>query len=155
PGTVNGSNQCEVTVDAAKEAIATFDMGLTRLTVNKDGGGTGTVTSAPAGIECGGDCDGEYEEGEIVTLTGASGPNTKPAVWGGCDSIVGANQCEVTMSADRSVTATFEPEQHLLKVSRNGTGTGTVTSAPAGITCGGPTPTCQADFDHAALVKLS
>ncbi|HEY7255285.1 MAG TPA: hypothetical protein VH476_01260, partial [Solirubrobacterales bacterium] len=156
PGTVNGSNQCEVTLNEAKEAIATFNLSRARLTVIKAGTGSGTVTSSPSGIDCGAEsgCAAEFEEGEIVTLTGVSEGGSGPVSWSGCDSIVGANQCELTINEDKTVTATFGPEQHLLKVTRNGAGPGAVTSTPSGINCGGG-GACQASFDHGATVTLS
>ena len=40
------------------------------------------------------------------------------------------------MTAARNVTATFV-QQFQLSVSKNGTGTGTVSSNPSGISCGG------------------
>ncbi|MCP4660949.1 MAG: hypothetical protein GY856_36575, partial [bacterium] len=40
-----------------------------RLTVSKLGTGSGTVTSVPSGIRCGGDCTHDYAAGTGVTLT--------------------------------------------------------------------------------------
>ena len=45
------------------------------LVVTKAGTGTGTVTSAPAGISCGADCNELYPVGTMVTLTAAPGTN--------------------------------------------------------------------------------
>jgi hypothetical protein len=39
------------------------------LRVKKSGTGSGTVTSVPAGINCGSDCKQEYRMGKVVTLT--------------------------------------------------------------------------------------
>ena len=39
------------------------------LQVSLEGDGSGEVTSSPAGIECGTDCEVEYEEGQVVVLT--------------------------------------------------------------------------------------
>ena len=76
------------------------------LTVNKDGTGTGTVTSSPAGINCGSDCTELYNEGAVVTLTASPGVNSTFAGWsgGGCS---GTGSCSVTMNADTAVTTTF------------------------------------------------
>ena len=76
------------------------------LTVAAVGSGTGTVTSAPAGINCPGDCTESYSGGTGVTLTAAPGADSTFAGWsgGGCS---GTAQCTVTMSAITSVTATF------------------------------------------------
>jgi len=42
--------------------------------------------------------------------------------------------------------------QHTLTVTKTGTGKGTVSSTPAGITCGG---TCSHGFDEGTLVSLA
>ena len=150
---VNGSNQCEVTMSAAESVIATFDLEQHLLKVTKEGTGSGTVSSAPAGISCGGTCETTFAHGSVVKLTGAPSGGSKPVVWAGCDAIVGADECEVTMSAAESVTATFAAAgKNALGVTRAGTGTGTVTSAPSGINCG---ITCGAEFTEGAVVKLS
>jgi Fibronectin type III domain len=108
---VNGSNQCEVTVSGTKEVTATFNLIPSfQLSVSKGGSGVGTVTSSPAGIDCGGTCSASYAEGTLVKLTGAPAPGSKAVAWGGCDSVNGSNECEVTMSAAKAVTATFALE---------------------------------------------
>ena len=56
------------------------------------------------------------------------------------------------MSAAKEVTATLALEQHLLTASKSGTGSGTVTSSPAGISCGA---SCAASFDHGTEVTLT
>src|SRR5207302_3725998 len=60
--------------------------------------------------------------------------------------------CTVTMNASRSVTATFNVQRFTLTVGKGGTGTGTVTSADGGISCG---PTCAAPYDSGTLVTLT
>ena len=49
-----------VTMAAPRSCTATFIQTHT-LTVTKAGGGTGTVTSSPPGINCGGDCTQSYK----------------------------------------------------------------------------------------------
>jgi hypothetical protein len=149
---VNGSNECEVTMSAAKGVTATFDLVKRTLTVTKAGTGAGTVTSSPAGINCGATCSAEFDHGTPVKLAGTSGANSKAVVWGGCDAVNGSNECEVTMSAAKGVTATFDLVKRTLTVTKAGTGAGTVTSSPAGINCGA---TCSAEFDHGTPVKLT
>ena len=76
------------------------------LTVTRSGVGTGTVTSAPAGINCGTACSATYLDGTAVTLTATPGTLSVLVGWTGCDSVSG-NSCTVTMSAGRSVNAEF------------------------------------------------
>jgi carbohydrate binding protein with CBM6 domain/List-Bact-rpt repeat protein len=75
------------------------------LTVTKAGTGSGTVTSSPAGINCGSDCSESYASGTSVTLTAVPGAGSTFAGWSGACS--GTGSCAVTMTAARSVTATF------------------------------------------------
>ncbi len=81
----------------------------------------GTVTSVPAGIDCGSDCTqsqtyttvcddagcGEQTPAVVeFTLTANFGsPGFAPS-WTGCDSVV-SGQCHVALDADRSVTLTW------------------------------------------------
>jgi hypothetical protein len=75
------------------------------LTVAKSGSGAGSVTSSPAGIDCGATCDHGFDEGTQVTLTATRAKGSKFKGWGGGCSGTGA--CAVTLSADQNVTATF------------------------------------------------
>jgi Tol biopolymer transport system component len=126
-----------------------------KLKVVKNGSGTGTVTSAPAGISCGSTCSATFPENEVVKLTGVPGANTQPVEWTGCDAVTGSNECEVTMSAAREVTATFTLVKHSLTVTKSGPGPGTVTGGSAGepdtINCG---PICGHEYPHGTLVTL-
>jgi len=145
-------NECKVTMSAAKEVTATFNLLERKLTVEKKGLGTGKVTSSPAGIECDPTCSASFVKETVVTLTGTPGAKTLPPVWAGCDSVTAENKCVVTMSIAKSVTVTFDPFEFALEVKRAGLGTGKVTSSPAGIECGG---TCSAEFEHGSLVTLT
>ncbi len=80
-----------------------------KLNVTKNGTGSGTVTSAPAGISCGVDCEENYTASTLVKLTGAPSTGSKPVVWESCPGTVnGSNECEVTMSAAKEAKATFD-----------------------------------------------
>jgi len=105
------------------------------LTVIKNGTGSGTVTSAPAGINCGSTCSYAFAYNTVVTLTASpTAPSTFTGWSGACS---GTGTCTVTMSSARSVTATFTaPGNQTLTVTKSGTGSGMVTSSPAGINCG-------------------
>jgi hypothetical protein len=78
------------------------------LTVSKvgDGGWSGTVTSNPAGINCGADCTEIYGHDTLVTLTARPGVKSYLVSWGGDCSGTGLTTT-VTMDADKTCTATF------------------------------------------------
>jgi len=126
--------------------------GAYTLAVALAGGGSGTVTSSPAGIDCGSSCSHDFASGTQVTLTATAGSGSYFAGWsgGGCSGIGG---CEITMSAAESVTANFvmvPPNSYPLLVSKAGSGSGTVTSS--GIDCGS---ICSAVYPSGTEVALT
>ena len=118
------------------------------LTVTTGAAG-GRVTSAPAGIDCGTACVASFAAGTQVTLTVAVNPGFFFTGWsgGGCS---GTGTCVVRMNSAQYVTANFR--QATLTVLRDGTGSGTVTSAPGGINCGS---ICTANFAEGSSVTLT
>jgi hypothetical protein len=77
------------------------------LTVTKAGSGTGTVTSAPAGIACGTSCIATYNNGMIVNLTATPLNGAKFSGWSGA-GCAGTSTCAVPMSAAQTVMARFD-----------------------------------------------
>jgi hypothetical protein len=79
------------------------------LTVTKNGSNSsrGTVTSSPAGIDCGSKCSTSFKSGVTVTLKARVKNDTVFAGWSG--SCSGTGTCTVTMSANMTVGATFNP----------------------------------------------
>ena len=151
-GGCSGTETCTVTMDRARDVTATFELtsSLPTLTVTKDGSGTGTVTSNPAGISCGSDCTQAYDDDQAVTLTAVAGANSEFTGWsgGGC---TGTGTCTVTMDASKVITATFQGPQ-MLTVTKDGAGTGTVISNPVGISCGSD---CNESYPGGTTVTLA
>jgi hypothetical protein len=75
------------------------------LSVAKNGTGSGTVTSNPAGVSCGSTCSASFASGTAVTLTATPASGSTFAGWSG--ACTGTGSCSTTMTAARSVTATF------------------------------------------------
>jgi uncharacterized repeat protein (TIGR01451 family) len=83
------------------------------LVVTRAGTGTGTVTSAPAGISCGTTCSASLLAGAPVVLTATPAPGSTFTGWSGdAAACSGAPRtCTITMSGvvAKNVTATFSP----------------------------------------------
>ena len=99
-GACSGSGACTVTMDQARSVTAPFTSSTHDLTVVKQGGGSGTVTSSPAGIDCGGDCSQGYSAGTVVVLTASAASGSNFAGWDGA-GCSGTGTCTVTMSQAR------------------------------------------------------
>jgi hypothetical protein len=102
-GDCSGTSTCVLTMSAAHAATATF---APTVTVTKAGLGNGSVTSTPAGIDCGTKCSADFGEGKSVTLTAIPDAASAFAGWSGDCS--GTSTCVLTMSAAHAATATFD-----------------------------------------------
>src|SRR5438045_1077614 len=124
------------------------------LTVSKSG--SGTVRSAPAGIDCGTTCSATLAEGTQMVLTPVPDPGWQFAGWGG--GCTGLGGCALKVVADTKVFVTFEavapaaPGKHNVTVTPSGAGAGRISSSPAGIDCGS---TCTAQFDDGTRVVFN
>ncbi len=147
-------NTCTVGVTAAAAVTADF-VARHALTVQKTGNAAvaGTVTSAPAGVDCGNDCFERYDSGTEVTLTAVAGPDARFTGWSGACS-GNAATCTVAMTAARTVKAAFNTQEVLtVTIGRLvDTASGTVSSSPAGISCGS---SCSAEFNTGSKVTLT
>jgi hypothetical protein len=109
------------------------------------------VTSSPSGIDCGTDCAETYVDDTVVTLTAAPAVGSTFGGWlGACR---GTRTCRVTMSAARSVTATFTLRTYTLTVNRSGSGTVRFTSAGGTSTC--VSISCTKSFPYGTAVTLT
>src|ERR1700733_4519568 len=87
-------------------AIAEFARLLPTLTVSLSGPGSGTVADGTGAISCAPTCSHAYPIGQVVTLTASPASGSGFAGWsgGGCS---GTSTCQVTVTANTAVTATF------------------------------------------------
>jgi len=105
-GTISGAllfTGCGSTSSAAPASSAV----QLQLAVQISGSGSGTVTSNPAGINCGTTCGAAFSSGSQVTLTPAAQAGSGFAGWSGACS--GTASCVVTVTSNSPVTATFSP----------------------------------------------
>ena len=85
------------------------------LTVTPAGAGSGSVTSSPAGIDCGATCEADFPQGETVTLTPAAAGDSTFAGWSGdADCADGV----VEMAAATACIATFDLSEFTLTVNK-------------------------------------
>ncbi len=148
----SGSNPvCSVRLDEARSVRARFQRPGPTLEVVLEGPGTGRVTSEPAGIDCGIDCSAGFPNNARATLTASAAIGSRFSGWAGaCEGL--APVCEVVMSAARTVRARFEGDTVVVSVQRAGTGSGGISSNPAGIDCG---TTCAAPFPRGRPLTLA
>lgn len=136
-------------------ATSSYDGYDLSVSVSKAGTGDGTVTSTPAGIDCGSACSATYSASTTVTLTATPAPGSAFDGWsGGC---AGTNVCTFAGNTPVTVTATFSPVfvsptpvSYTLTVAKSGPGA--VMSSPAGINCGSD---CSEAFSSGTLITLT
>ncbi len=148
-GCSDASTTCIVNMDQARTLEASFVLQKRTLTVSRTGNGSGLVSSGPAGIDCGSDCEAAFDLGSAVTLVPDPAPGSDFAGWSGACAGSGA-ACIVTIDQARSVEAEFSLEKRTLFVTKSGTGT--VDSSPAGISCGSD---CVGEYDFGGSVTLT
>jgi len=157
-GDCSGTGACVVSMTSDKAATATFAQQQYTLTVTKAGTGSGTVTSNPSGINCGADCSEVYNYGTSVTLTATPDSGSAFTGWSGACSGIGA--CILSMTSDKTATATFtvsysgtwngttsQGKEFILEVTING-----ITYVKYGFSCGGTQITSTTHFSPPAQI---
>jgi hypothetical protein len=102
--------------------FAQYGDGETSYTLSVSKAGSGTITSNPTGINCGTVCSVIFSGETTVTLTATPTSGYVFTSWfntAGCST----GSCQITMNANKSATATFQPT---LVVNKSGAGSGTV-----------------------------
>ncbi len=129
-GSCSGTDTCMVTMNSAKSVTANFAVipvvpSNYSLTVSLAGTGSGSVSSAPGGINCGSACSAEYSDGANVSLYATASENSTFAGWSG--ACTGSGSCSVSMTEAKTVTATFtaapvDNDKKTFTVIKNGKG---------------------------------
>jgi hypothetical protein len=147
--------------------IGTGSSSASGVVVSNKGGLECSISGGTAGAAAGGDCSGTFPAGTVVSITAtpASGAVLKlDAEWGAtCTPLVeDPRVCQITMDRDRTVAPTFvpAPTSFTLTVAGGASGSGTVYSTPAGISCTitdgeAVSGNCSAGFPRGAKVKLT
>jgi serine protease len=98
---------CTVTMANARSVTAIFMLKRFTLAVTKTGIGKGTVTSGPAGINCGTACSSDYVINTSVTLTPTPATLSIFNGWTGCDVVNSDNTCTMRITANKNVSVDF------------------------------------------------
>ena len=121
-----------------------------RLVTQPLGQGSITVTSSSQTAETCASGSGQcFPFGTVVNLSAQAAAGWTFQGWSGACS--GSGNCQVTMSGDKGVFATFITSGPQLTVVKGGAGNGIVTSSPSGIFCGS---SCSAAFPQGTTVTL-
>ena len=167
-------NTCQFTITATETVTATFTPGpgmfpLTVVAGTPHTGG-GTITSAPAGINCtlagtttSGTCTQNFPAGTLVTLTSAPGPGSGFFGWTGTTPTCLASSsvsCLLNMSAATTATVEFTSGGGTVNVTVTGAGNVTDTANAGEINCtntagGTQTGTCSGGYTLGAGVTLT
>ena len=97
---------CTLTMNEAKRVEVTLSEAKRTLRVEKEGDGAGTVKSSNiSGLECGEVCEADFVLGNTIALEAVPADGSAFRGWSGACS---GQNCSVTLSEDKTVTATFE-----------------------------------------------
>jgi hypothetical protein len=122
------------------------------LTVLRNPGFGGSVTSTPSGIDCGSSCTSRFDLGTAVVLSTQNAPGYRHSDWsgGGC---AGNVSCGLVLNADTTVTAIWA-QRVTMSVLPSFGGTASISSvSPFGVCTGGP-PTTSCTVDDGDTVKM-
>jgi uncharacterized repeat protein (TIGR02543 family) len=149
------SPTCTVTFDAAKTVVATFSGGAAgTFPLNVSVSGPGRVTGALVNCGNGGSaCNATFNSGTTVTLTATPAAGATFDGWGG--ACTGTTpKCTVSMTAARSVTATFTASGSPGTLTITVVGRGAVSTA-AGACASTARKTCVQRFKAGATAVLT
>jgi hypothetical protein len=155
-----GTGTCTVTVTGATTVTALFAPTTASLSVLVTGTGAGTVTSSPAGIDCGTTCGTAFALGTVVTLTASPAAGSTFDGWTG--ACTGTGPCTLTVNDAVLVSAKFTAIVYNLTVHAStsiGPGNTIVTSADGAIDCsrfpGMGHDQCHAVYPTGTAVQLT
>jgi hypothetical protein len=81
--------------------------GSAALTIDFAAGGSGSVVTTPSGGNCATTCTSSFASGTAVNVEATANSGSTFAGWNGCDSVSGQTCIINSLTADRTVTVTF------------------------------------------------
>ncbi len=138
-------------VECATATVTIAVRAPVRVTIIRFGFGDGSVTSSPAGIDCGVTCSATFAGGVPIALTATPAGTS---VFGGFSGDPDCEDGVLEPDADKLCYARFDATAvpGILTVVLAGDGSGRVTSEPAGIDCPG---SCSAGYPIPTRVLLA
>jgi hypothetical protein len=101
-GACSGTGACNVSITESRQVTATFADNRFPLVVNIIGGGSGYVSSLPAGLTCSQPtCSADFDNGTVVSLSAIAFSGSSFESWGGACS--GSGACTVTIGPGTTV----------------------------------------------------
>lgn len=140
-----------VTVGVSAAASGT---GSARIQVSKTG--AGTVASSPAGISCGAGCSSATVAftQTPVTLTATEDSGYAFDGWtGACASANPSPTCQLALTSPLTTAGAAFVQVFTMTVTTSGSGT--VTSSPAGVVCGNGNTDCDEVYEAGTMVTLT
>jgi hypothetical protein len=155
-----GTSICSFTITSDSGVTATFVLNEYQVTVTARGNGSGGLTSNPAGIDFSyphtTSENGSFSHGSnVVLMARASSDST--ASWVTCPGTSSGNGTQtaacsiIGLAGSTSAQVEFSINRYTLTVRTQGSGLGTVTSDPGGISCPGD---CSEAYDLGTPVTL-
>ena len=155
--TSEASNErsCILTMSQDRTVVARFSPRLHILEASVIQPGNGRIVVDDSSINCGFDSDDEtmckasLPYGRRIRVRAEPSQGFRLSEWRG--NCVGSGECVVSMTQDRKVSASFEPDSVSVEVEARGNGRGRIVSSPAAIDCGS---TCEATFPRGQVLTL-
>jgi virginiamycin B lyase len=145
--------QCTIELNEAKEVGAKF---VKSYDLTLSGSGPGKVSSKPGGALCLPNCTGTtaaFKEGTAVEAQAKPNKHFHLLEWGGDCS--GSGACTVSMSADRTVSASFaEDTKYALSLAKQGGGQALIKTKPPGMVCAYACGSISASFYTGETVEV-
>jgi hypothetical protein len=156
---------CTLSMDSATSVTAAFARIQHSVAITATGIGSGSVSSAPAGISCvasagavSGSCSALFNHGTQLTFTANAVAGHTFSGWTNCSEPNG-NTCRVTLAAAYAITASFTAPTFGLNIGGAGVGNGVVSSAPGSISCtisnATTTGVCSDNFALGTSIRLT
>ncbi|MDQ7786428.1 MAG: DUF1566 domain-containing protein [Thermodesulfovibrionales bacterium] len=142
-GACTGTGACVVTMTSVRTVTASFT--LKSYTITSSAGAGGSISPS-------GSVTVNHGASQTFTITADANYSIADVLIDGNSTGAVTTYTFSNVTANHSLTASFKKQQdNILSVSKSGTGTGTVTSSPAGIMCGSD---CTESYIGGTVVTL-